>query len=87
MNRFVDPLTGRLVMPEIDPAEIAARRRRTRWSIRFILVFGIIDIVSLTFSLATLSKAYVEVRIACAVGLALSVVLVGLAVWAIRKEK
>ena len=87
MNRFVDPQTGRLAMPEIDPREAASRKRRTRWAIRFILVFGIFDIVSLAFSLATQSKAYVELRLASAVGLALSIVMVGLAAWAIRNEK
>jgi hypothetical protein len=87
MKSFVDPQTGRLAPPQPDPAQVASLRRRTRWAIRIMLVFSLINIASLGFSLATLPKAFAEVRLASAVGLALSVVLVVLAVWTIRHEK
>ena len=87
MKSFVDPQTGRLAMPQPDAAEVASLRRRSRWTTRIMVVFSLINIASLGFSLATLPKAFVEVRLACAVGLALSVVLVVLAVWTIRHEK
>ena len=87
MKSFVDPHTGRLAMPQPDPAEVASLRRRARWSTRIMLVFSLINVASLGFSLATLPKAFVEVRLASAVGLVLSAVVVVLAVWTIRHEK
>jgi hypothetical protein len=87
MKSFVDPHTGRLAMPEIEPEVAAAQQRRQRLAMRLVFAFGLVEIVILAISVSTLPSAYGELRLASAAALALSAGLVGMAAWMIRTEK
>jgi hypothetical protein len=88
MRRFVDVRTGRLAMPEPDPALAALQRSRERWVARYLLVFAVVMIVWSTAALAFMSKPYLaEIRLALIAGIVLAFGVVGLAIWMIVHER